>query len=136
MKKLFKEHDLLKTILILLVVIVLMTWFIPYGEFGSSAVFSEGEVTPIGIAHLFYGLIYSMNNYAVQIAFILLIGMFYGVAVKTEGYKALVAKISKAFKGKEIPFALAVSFVITVLASILNNTYILLYSQYIKVFMF
>ena len=127
MKKLFKEHDLLKTILILLVVIVLMTWFIPYGEFGSSAVFSEGEVTPIGIAHLVYGLIYSMNNYAVQIAFILLIGMFYGVAVKTEGYKALVAKISKAFKGKEIPFALAVSFVITVLASILNNTYILLF---------
>ena len=91
MKNLFKEHDLVKIVSILLLVIVIMTWFIPFGEFGSSAVFTEGDVTPIGIAHIIYGFIYSLQNYAIQFGFVLLIGMFYGVATRTEGYKALVS---------------------------------------------
>ena len=126
MKKLFKEHDLVKVVSILLFIVVVMTWFIPYGQYGSSAVFSEGEVTPIGIAHIIYSFIYSLQNYAIQFGFLVLIGMFYGVATKTEGYKALVSRIAKAGKGIEVVVALVVSFIITLLASFLNNTYVLL----------
>ena len=84
MKKLFKEHDLVKVVSIVLLLIFVMTWFIPYGQFGSSATFTEGEVTPLGIVHIIYGFIYSIQNYAIQIAFLILIGMFYGVVTKTE----------------------------------------------------
>ena len=127
MKNLFKEHDLVKIVSILLLVIVIMTWFIPFGEFGSSAVFTEGDVTPIGIAHIIYGFIYSLQNYAIQFGFVLLIGMFYGVATRTEGYKALVSRIAKACDKIEIVVALVVSFIVTLLASFLNTTYVLLF---------
>ncbi len=126
MKKLFKEHDLVKIISIMLFVVIVMTWFIPYGQFGSGGTFTEGEVTPIGIVHLFYGFIYSIQNYAIQIGFLILIGMFYGVATKTESYKALVSKIANSCKGIEIVVSLVISFIIALLASFLNNTYVLL----------
>ena len=127
MKKLFKEHDLVKVVSIVLLLLVVMTWFIPYGQFGSSATFTEGEVTPIGIVHIIYGFIYSIQNYAIQIAFLILIGMFYGVVTKTESYKALVSRIAKSCKGIEIVVSLVISFLIVLLASFLNNTYVLLF---------
>ena len=127
MKKLFKEHDLVKVVSIVLLLLVVMTWFIPYGQFGSSATFTEGEVTPIGIVHIIYGFIYAIQNYAIQIAFLILIGMFYGVVTKTESYKALVSRIAKSCKGIEIVVSLVISFIIALLASFLNNTYVLLF---------
>ncbi len=126
MKKLFKEHDLVKLVSIVLLVIIVMSWFIPYGTFGSSATFSEGSVTPIGLVHIIYGFIYALQNYAIQFVFIILIGMFYGVATKTEGYKALVSRMANACKKIEIVAALVISFIICLLASFLNNTYVLL----------
>jgi uncharacterized ion transporter superfamily protein YfcC len=126
MKKFFKEHDLLKLVSLVILVVVLLSWFIPAGSFGSAASFTEGEVGRIGLAHFFYGFTFALQNYSIQIGFLIMIGIFYGVVSKTEGYKALVSRLAKFGKGKEVYVALVVSFVVALLASLLNNTFVIL----------
>ena len=52
--------------------------------------------------------------------------MFYGVISKTEGYKSLIARLAKIGKKNEIAVTIVVSLVVALLASFLNNTYVLL----------
>lgn len=126
MKKMFKEHDLVKIIGIMLLLVVVLSWIIPTGTFSSGATFTEGEMGRLGLAHLFYGFSYAIQNYAIQIGFLLMVGVFYGVVSKTEGYKEFVNRLAKAFKGKEILVSLIISFVIVLLTSVLNNTFVLI----------
>jgi len=126
MKKFFKEHDLLKLVFLVILVVVLLTWIVPSGSFATGASFTEGEFGRIGLSHIFYGFTFALQNYSIQIGFLIMIGIFYGVVSKTEGYKALVTRFAKFGKGKEIIVSLVVSFVIALLASFLNNTMILL----------
>ncbi len=127
MKKLFKEHELVKVISLMLILIVLLSWLIPSGTFGTGGAFTEGEMWQgIGLVHIFYGFVFGIQNYSIQICFLLCIGMFYGILCKTENYKALVSKLEKLGKGKEVIFALVSTFLFAVLASVLNNTMVLL----------
>lgn len=126
MKKMFKEHDHVKIIGIMLLLVVVLSWIIPTGTFSSGATFTEGEMGRLGLAHLFYGFSYAIQNYAIQIGFLLMVGVFYGVVSKTEGYKEFVNRLANAFKGKEILVSLIISFVIVLLTSVLNNTFVLI----------
>lgn len=126
MKKMFKEHDLVKIIGIMLLLVVVLSWIIPTGTFSSGATFTEGEMGRIGLGHLFYGFSYAIQNYAIQIGFLLMVGVFYGVVSKTEGYKEFVNRLAKVFKGKEILVSLIISFIIVLLTSVLNNTFVLI----------
>ena len=126
MKKMFKEHDLVKIIGIMLLLVVVLSWIIPTGTFSSGATFTEGEMGRLGLGHLFYGFSYAIQNYAIQIGFLLMVGVFYGVGSKTEGYKEFVNRLAKAFKGKEILVSLIISFIIVLLTSVLNNTFVLI----------
>ena len=126
MKKMFKEHDLVKIIGIMLLLVVVLSWIIPTGTFSSGATFTEGEMGRLGLGHLFYGFSYAIQNYAIQIGFLLMVGVFYGVVSKTEGYKEFVNRLAKAFKGKEILVSLIISFIIVLLTSVLNNTFVLI----------
>ena len=126
MKKMFKEHDLVKIIGIMLLLVVVLSWIIPTGTFSSSATFTEGEMGRLGLAHLFYGFSYAIQNYAIQIGFLLMVGVFYGVVSKTEGYKEFVNRLVNIFKGKEIIVSLIISFIIVLLTSVLNNTFVLI----------
>lgn len=126
MKKMFKEHDLVKIIGIMLLLVVVLSWIIPTGTFSSGATFTEGEMGRLGLAHLFYGFSYAIQNYAIQIGFLLMVGVFYGVVSKTEGYKEFVNRLVNIFKGKEIIVSLIISFIIVLLTSVLNNTFVLI----------
>lgn len=126
MKKMSKEHDLVKIIGIMLLLVVVLSWIIPTGTFSSGATFTEGEMGRLGLAHLFYGFSYAIQNYAIQIGFLLMVGVFYGVVSKTEGYKEFVNRLANIFKGKEIIVSLIISFVIVLLTSVLNNTFVLI----------
>ena len=126
MKKMFKEHDLVKIIGIMLLLVVVLSWIIPTGTFSSGATFTEGEMGRLGLAHLFYGFSYAIQNYAIQIGFLLMVGVFYGVVSKTEGYKEFVNRLVNIFKGKEIILSLIISFIIVLLTSVLNNTFVLI----------
>jgi len=126
MKKMFKEHDLVKILSIMILLVVVLTWIIPTGTFSTGATLTEGELGRIGLVHLFYGFTFAIQNYSIQIAFLLLVGIFYGVVTKTEMYKTLVSRLAKFGKGHVIGVSLGVSFIIAALASVLNNTMILL----------
>ena len=126
MKKFFKEHDLVKLVSLVLILVIVCSWFIPTGSFSTGATFTEGKVGRLGLAHLFYGFCFALQNYSIQIGFIILIGMFYGVISKTEGYKSLIARLAKIGKKNEIAVTIVVSLVVALLASFLNNTYVLL----------
>ena len=122
MKKLFKEHDLAVLIFGLLAVIILLTWVIPAGYF-SGGTFIEGEPWQgIGLLHITYGIASVINSYSMPIAFLILVGIFYGVASKTESYKALVTKLASLAKGHVMSFTCVISFIVAVAASMLNNT--------------
>ena len=126
MKKMFKEHDLVKIIGIMLLLVVVLSWIIPTGTFSSGATFTEGEMGRLGLGHLFYGFSYAIQNYAIQIGFLLMVGVFYGVVSKTEDYKEFVNRLANIFKGKEILVSLIISFIIVLLTSVLNNTFVLI----------
>ncbi len=126
MKKLFKEHDLVKIISIMLFLVIVLSWIIPTGSFSTGGSFVEGDMGRIGLAHIFYGFSYAMQNYTIQIGFLLMVGIFYGVISKTEGYKELVHRIAKFGEKREIVVSLVVSFLVAILASTLNNTLVLI----------
>lgn len=126
MKKFFKEHDLIKLVSLVLIVVIVLSWIIPSGSFSTGASFTEGDMGRIGLAHIFYGFDFALQNYSIQIGFLVLLGMFYGVVSKTEGYRALVSRFVKVCKGHEIGIAIIISLLVALLTSFLNNTYIIL----------
>ena len=71
MKKLFKEHDLAKFVLAMLILVVVLTWIIPNGSFGTGAEFTKGTIQRIGLVHIFYGITYALQNFSIQVIFIL-----------------------------------------------------------------
>ncbi len=127
MKKLFKEHDLVKMVLLLLGVIVLLSWILPTGAILESAgSFTEGEYFKgLGLLHIFYGFSSAIQSYYMPIAYLVFVGIFYGIVSKTETYKAFVSKVAKLAKNHEMIFAIAISLIVAVLASMLNNTVVL-----------
>ncbi len=126
MKKLFKEHDLAKFVLGMLILVVVLTWIIPNGSYDTGVTFSQGSIQRIGLVHIFYGITYALQNFSIQIVFLLFVGIFYGVISKTDGYKKLVERLSKLGKGKEVVFALVIAFVTALLTSILTTSFVML----------
>ncbi len=126
MKKNVKEQSLIKMVLGMLLLTVILTWIIPSGSFSTGAEFVAGKLERIGLLHISYGLVYAIQNFSIQIVYLIFIGIFYGVISHLDSYKKLVANIAKKFSNKKIVFAVVVSFIIAVLASILANGYILI----------
>jgi len=93
----------------MLLFVIVLTWIIPTGNFGSGATFTEGEMGRIGLVHIFYVSTFAIQNYGMQIGFLVIVGVFYGVLSHTEAYKALVSRITKFGKGKEIAISLIVT---------------------------
>ena len=92
-----KDYSLLKIVLIPLLIYMVLTWFIPTGNF-SGGEFVKGEVTSLGIYGLFSAPVYSFAVFAQYLVLILCIGGFYGVLNKTGAYQHLVDSISKKDK--------------------------------------
>ena len=62
MKKFFKEHDLVKLVSLVLILVIVCSWFIPTGSFSTGATFTEGKVGRLGLAHLFYGFCFAWER--------------------------------------------------------------------------
>ncbi len=124
MKKFFEKHDLVKILLMVIAFTTILTWVIQAGTFDSGTV--TGEMTRTGVADLFLGGMTSVSFFLQQLLFILLVGAFYGVLSKTEGYKKLVETIANKLKGKEIIFVVAASVIIAGLTSIVTNVFVII----------
>ena len=124
--KWFKTNTLLKTIILFLLNLFVMSYLFPAGSYDVSGVYQADEMARLGLVHLFYGLTYTIEGFSYQIGFIVAVGMFYGIMLKSERYKALVARAGK-FVSKHQTFSIVLTTLIfAFLASFLNNTFILI----------
>ncbi len=124
MKKIFEKHDLIKIILIAILFVFLMTWIVPSGVYQGGEV--SGVLQRTGIADISLGGMMSVSFFLQQIVFLVVIGAFYGILTKVEGYKKLVENIAKKMKGNEIPFLVVVTVLVAVLTSISTNVFVTL----------
>lgn len=120
MKKFFKEHDLFKILLFMVILVTLLTWFIPTGSF-TSGVFTDAGILRIGIFDFFLSAFYSCNYFLLQILFLFVVGGLYGILSKTKGYATLVNRIAKSMKGKEILFVIIISLLFAAFTSFNNE---------------
>jgi len=121
MKKFFEKHAVAKAIGILFVITVVLSWIIPAGQFQGSQLV-DGGMMRVGLNDI--GTILSTSIYFIldKIIYLLVLGGFYAVLSKTDGYKKLVNNIVKKINGKEPIFVLVTSIIITFLTSMISQT--------------
>lgn len=124
-KSMFEKHDLLKIVLLAILVTIVLSWIIPHGYFTGKD-FSEYGLGRQGLVDIMLSGVYSANFFLQQLLFVAFLGIFYGVISKTSGYKALVNSVAKKFKGKEKVFVLIVSLFVTVLTTLLSQSFAVL----------
>ncbi len=122
MKKFFEKHDLVKLVLIALVITIVLTWIVPSGVYQTGTI--DGQLARTGIVDFFLSGMMSVSFFLQQLVFVILVGAFYGVMIRAEGYKKLVEKLSKNLKGREIPFLLITSLLVAGFTSITTNIFV------------
>lgn len=109
-----------------LVIVTVLSWFISTGVF-SGGEFTEGTAPArVGIADFFENILGGMSGvYQMQVIFLAMVGIFYGIVSKTASYKAMIKKFASIFSSKKVVFTVVVSFIITLLASFVNQPLVL-----------
>ena len=124
------NHGTFKVLAIVILVVALLTWFVTSGTWtydandaGQTIANFKANEEPVrtGINELFLAGYYAVNYYLVQIVFLAILGIFYGVISKAKGYKVMVKKIASLFKKKETLFVVLTSLIITLVASFLTQ---------------
>lgn len=124
-KGMFEKHDLMKIVLLAVLVTIVFTWVIPYGNVSNGTYTSYG-LNRQGLSDILLSGVYSANFFIQQIIFVIFVGVFYGIITHISGYNALVNKIANKLKGKEKIFVISTSLIITLLTSFLTQTYVIL----------
>jgi len=114
-----KKNGLFKALLILILVYVVLSWFVPVGYFSNGS-FVKDAVSPVGIFDfIIYPLVTATSSVFVLTAIVfLLIGGFYGVVNKTGIYSNLLQSLAKKWKGKEKTILVVSTLIFTVLSSL------------------
>ncbi len=98
-KKRITPHTILLAVTLF---VVLLTWVIPGGTFNeSTGVYEQLENSKQGLWHFFAAPIAGFMNAIDIILFVLVIGAFITMVMKTGALQALVASISKKFEGHQ-----------------------------------
>ncbi len=124
-KSMLKKHDLFKIVGIAILVVALLTWIIPVGQYTGSEMY-VGDINRLGVANLFFTSIYSLSTMLYQVTFLLILGGFYALLSSIDAYKGFIQTIVKKLKGKELPFIAITSFVFAGLTSIFSQAYVLM----------
>ena len=111
--------NLFKSLMIVFLTYVVLTWIIPTGYFSSGEYVKEA-ITPIGLFDIIrYPIITLTTSILVLDAIIiLLIGGLYGVLNKTGAYQNLIDRIVKKYNGKEKMFVIITVLLFTILSSL------------------
>ena len=120
------NHGTFKVLALVILVVALLTWFVTSGTWsydtndaGQAIATYTANEEPVrtGINELFLAIYYAVNYYLVQIVFLAMLGIFYGVISKTKGYKVMIKKIASVFKKKETLFMVLSSLIVALIAS-------------------
>lgn len=121
-----KKTGLFKVLLCVLLVVVVLSWLLPSNYFymGQLIKLTEADygVLRIGFFDIFQFLFgsYQYSSFLQILFFILAVGAFYGVLVKTGKYRAWIEKIASSFKGKEWVLLVIIAVVLAGLYSTFN----------------
>lgn len=112
-----KKNSLLITMLIILVAVMFMSWFIPAGYYDSGYV-NNGFIR-LGFFDFWqYAVLPFFQSVFVEVLiFVLAVGAFYGVLVKTGAYKKLTENLAKSFKKEGILALALIAFIFAALSS-------------------
>ena len=121
-----KKHNLLKVLLIVLLLVVLGSWFLPVVTVQDGAFQTATNSTKIGLFNLasYIGIV--LQVFGPVIVFVLSIGGLYGVLYKVPQYRVLLDKIVKGFEGKEAIFMIIVGVIFAALSSMAGLSIVLL----------
>lgn len=118
-----KKHNLAKWLMLFGFLGMALTWIFSFGRY-NGATFTEVQMYQQGLSDIPNYLYYAINFAGDKLIFLLILGFFYGILNKIEGYKKLVKNIANKFKGKEIVFALFVSLLLALMTSLFSQTFI------------
>lgn len=124
LKNLFKK-DIAIAIGAMILIAVILTWFIPYGQI-QGATYYEYGMNRIGLTDLTTLGYYSAYFAIDKVTFLLILGGFYGLLSKTSAYQKITTSIAKKLKGKEIISLVVTSVIIAGLTSISTTSYAVL----------
>lgn len=121
-----KKHNLLKVLLIVLLLVILGSWFLPVVTVQNGEFTTVADSTKIGLFNLasYTGIV--LNVFGPTIIYVLSIGGLYGVLYKIPQYRALLDKIANGFKKKEWLFMIIVGVIFAVLSSMAGLSIVLL----------
>lgn len=111
-----KKHNILKVVLLTILVVAVCTWIIPSAQFQSTL--QVGERLQAGVFDLFSYPMVALQYFGNVLLYVLVCGMFYGVAYRIPAYNELVKKIVDGFKGMEVIFFAVVIILLSVLVSV------------------
>lgn len=116
-----KKTGLFKILMGMLLAIIIISWIVP------ASFLENGELVEMGMYRLGFFDIFQLLfgtfqfKYFAQIfIFILTIGAFYGVLVKTGKYRAWIEKIANSFKGKEYVLLISIAILLALLSSVFS----------------
>lgn len=112
-----KKHSLVKILTVLLLLVVIATYFIA-GR--------EGEVSYLAVGDVFINYVQSFYYFFDTAAFILVVGGFYGLLNKTPGYKKMLDRVVSKFGDNRKRFVIISTIVFAILSAFTELNMLLL----------
>ena len=110
------KNSIFKVVLVVVLLAAILTWILPSTSFNGT-ISNNGRVQ-VGFADLFNYLTAIVSYFGYIPLYILAVGGFYGVLYQTNGYRNLLDKIVKTYKGNEWIFLTIVMIVFAVITSV------------------
>ncbi len=111
-----KKYNFLKVIFITLGIMILLSWIIPASQYGPSGL-EIGSRIGVGKWDFAQYLIRGFQYASMTIAYILLVGGFYGILNKTGVYKKIIDEIVDKFKTNKLAFLVIISLLLASITS-------------------
>lgn len=111
-----KKNNIFKVVCVSIFIAVILTWILPSTAY-DGVIVDNGRLQ-IGITDFFNYLTAIISYFGYIPLYILAVGGFYGVLYKTSGYRNLLDRIIKTYKGNEWIFLTIVMIVFAVITSV------------------
>ena len=111
-----KKHNLFKVVMITIAVTVLLTWLLPETYYNNQGLV-EAEREQVGIFTLMSYVGIAIQYFSHIGIYVLSVGGLYGVLHNISGYRNLIDKLAKGFKGREWLFMSIVMVIFAICSS-------------------
>lgn len=116
-----KKYNVFKVISISVLVTILLSFLIPSTSFDGYGNVTKGNINPVSLIDTFGNGITSFSVFLSTFVFILCIGIFYGVLVKTGKYESVINNTAYKFKDKKSVFVVISTLTLGIMSVITGN---------------